>query len=265
MASGNHGGRDLLACEAGADGEAVSERLGDGHDVRRHTRPFVGEKPPGAPHAALHLVEDQHEPGLVTDRAQALQELVARRIDTALALNRLDQDRGRLVADGGAGRREIAQVDLIEGIDGRLEPLEVLGLTAGGDGGERAPVEGVAEGDHAVALGRALARLVDARELERALHCLGAGIAEEHAVGEARGGELLGKAGLRRDLVEVGDVPELLGLGLQRRHHMRMRMAEAGHADAAAEVQVTLAVGRVEVRPFAPLESEVEAPIVGHQ
>jgi hypothetical protein len=140
----------------------------------------------------------------------------------------------------------------------------VLGLAAGGDGRQRAPVEGVAEGDGAVALGRAAAGLVDARELERGLHRLGAGIAEEHAVGEARGGKPLGKACLRRYLVEVRDVPEPLALGFQRGDRVRMRMAEAGHADAAAEIQIALAVCGEEVRPLAPLEGEVEAAIIGH-
>ena len=154
---------------------------------------------------------------------------------------------------------------MVEGIDGRLEALEVLGLPARRDGGQRPPVEGVAEGDHAVALGRASARLVDARELERAFHGLGAGIAEEHAVGKGCVGETLGKARLRRNLVEVRDVPELPALGLERGNDVRMRVAEAGHADAAAEIQIALAVGRVEVRPLAPLEGKPDAGIVGHQ
>ena len=186
-------------------------------------------------------------------------------MDAALALDRLDQQRRSLVADGGTGRIQVVEIHLIEGIDGRLEAVEVLGLSARRDGRERPPVEGVAERDHAVALGRAAAGLIDARELDRALHRLRAGIAEEHAVCEGRGGEPLGEARLRRDMVEVRDVPELLALGLQRGDHERMRMAQAGHADAAAEVQVARAVGRIEIRPLAPLEGEVEAAIVGHQ
>ena len=186
-------------------------------------------------------------------------------MDAALALDRLDQQRRRLVAHRSAGRVQIVEVHLVEGIDRWLESLEMLGLSARRDGRKRAPVEGVAEGDHAVALGRAAAGLVDARELDRALHRLRAGIAEEHTVGKRGCSKLLRKARLRRDLVEVGDVPELLRLGFQRRDHMRMRVAEAGHADAAAEVQIALAVGRIEVRPLAPLEGQSDAAIVGHQ
>ena len=54
-------------------------------------------------------------------------------------------------------------------------------------------------------------------------------------------------------------MPELPALGLERGDDMRMRVAEAGHADAAAEIQIALAVGRVEVRPLAPLEGKPDA------
>ena len=227
--------------------------------------PLVSEEPAGAAHAALHLVEDQHQARFVGERTQALQELVRRRMDAALALDRLDQQRRGLVAHRGAGRIQVVEVHLVEGIHGRLEALEVLGLRAGRDGRERPPVEGVAESHHAVARRRTAAGLIDACELDRALHRLRAGIAEEHAVREGRGGEPLRKARLRRNVIEVGDVPKLFGLPLQCGDHMRMRVAQAGHADAAAEIQVALAVGRVEVRSLAPLEGEVETAIVGHQ
>ena len=265
MAAGNHRRRQILPREASADGEAVPERLGDRHDVGHHACPLVGEEAPCATHAALHLVEDEHQPCLVGEGAQVLKERVGRRMDAALALDRLDQQRRCLVADGRAGRVEIIEIDLVEGIDHRLEALEVLGLSARRDGRERPPVEGVAEGDHAVAFGRAAAGLIDARELDRALHRLRTGIAEEHTVGEGRGCKPLGEARLRRNMIEVRDVPEFLALGFQRGDHVRMRVAQAGHADAAAEVQVALAVGRIEIRPLAPLEGEVEAAIVGHQ
>ena len=62
-----------------------------------------------------------------------------------------------------------------------------------------------------IALGRPL-RLVVARHLDRAFHRLGAGIAEEHRVGEARRAQPLGEPLALRDAVEVGDVPELARL-----------------------------------------------------
>ena len=76
------------------------------------------------------------------------------------------------------------------------------------------------------------------RRLDRALHRLGAGIGEEDAVGEGRGDKPLAKRALAGNLEDVGDVPELLRLRLQRRHDMRMRVAEHVDRDAAHEVEI---------------------------
>ena len=51
-------------------------------------------------------------------------------MDAALALDRLDQDGRGLGADRSPRGREVVEIDLVEGIDGRLEALEVLGLAA---------------------------------------------------------------------------------------------------------------------------------------
>src|SRR5437870_5977410 len=59
-------------------------------------------------------------------------------------------------------------------------------------------------------------------------------------------------------------MPELLRLLDQRRHQMRMRMAEHGDGDAAAEIEIALAFGGEEVGPLAPLQCEV-VPSIGRQ
>ena len=67
--------------------------------------------------------------------------------------------------------------------------LRVFRLAAGGDGRQRAAVEGALEGQHAIALGMAVDRLALARHLDRRFVRLGAGIGEENEVGEGGVGE----------------------------------------------------------------------------
>ena len=110
--------------------------------------------------------------------------------------------------------------------------------------GQRAAVEGALEGDDAEALGRAVDEVIAARRLDGALHRLGAGIGEEDAVGEGRRDEPLAELPLAGDLEDVGDVPELLGLRLQRRDEVRMGVAEDVDGDAAHEIEVARAVRR---------------------
>ena len=68
-----------------------------------------------------------------------------------------------------------------------------------------------------------------------------------------------------RDAVQVGDVPELLGLLGQRLDQMRMGVAERVDRDAGGEIEVALAVGRDQPGALAPLESEVDARISRQQ
>src|SRR5262249_30245214 len=81
----------------------------------------------------------------------------------------------------------------------RTEAVEMLLLAASRQRGERASVEGTLESDDAVAFRPAARRLVFARHFDRAFHRLGAGIAEEHDVREARRAQTL------REPLALGD------------------------------------------------------------
>ena len=98
--------------------------------------------------------------------------------------------------------------------------------------------------------------VIAARRLDGALDRLGAGIGEEHLVGEGRGDQPLGEAALAGNLVEVGDVPELAGLLGQRGDEMRVAVAERVDGDAAAEIEVALAVVGDQPAALAPLEGQ---------
>ena len=101
--------------------------------------------------------------------------------------------------------------------------------------------------------------VVAPRDLDRAFERLGAGIGEEHLVGETCRDKPLGKPRLGRDLVEIGNVPELAGLLGQRRDKMRMAVAERIDGDAAGEIQIALAVIRHQPGALAPFEGQGRA------
>ncbi len=147
---------------------------------------LIGKEIAGAPDAGLHLVEDQQHAALVAEFAQGPQELRRHHPHAALAHHRLDDDAGGRVADRALGGFEIAGRDLVEAFDDRAEAFEIFLLSAGRERRERAAMEGAFECHKADALGMAVHRMIFARHLDRAFHRLGAGIPEEHHVGEAR-------------------------------------------------------------------------------
>ena len=176
--------------------------------------------------------------------------------DAALALHRLDQDRGGFRGDRLGRSIDVVERHLVEAVDLGPEAFQIFLLAAGGDRRQRAAVEGAFEGDGAIALGMAVHVMVAARRLDRAFQRLGARIGEEDLVGEGVLDEPLGKPALVGDLVEIGDVPELAGLLGQRRDQMRMAVAERIDGDAAGEIEIALAIGLDQPDTLAPLERE---------
>ena len=105
--------------------------------------------------------------------------------------------------DGALGRFEVGERNLVEPVDYRTEAVEIFLLAAGGQGRERASMEGALEGNHTIAFGAAARRLIFARHFDRAFHSLGARIAEEHHVRKARGTQPLGNPLALGDAVEI--------------------------------------------------------------
>ena len=136
-----------------------------------------------------------------------------------------------VLADDGLHGADIAGSDMVEAVDRGAEALEVLGLPAGGDGGERPAVKGAFEGDEAVALRLSLLEMIAARDLHRAFDRLGAGIGEEHIVGEGLLAEPRRQPLLSRDAMQIGHMPQFFGLLGERLDEMRMRVAERRYRD----------------------------------
>ena len=224
----------------------------------------IAQKAAGAADAGLHLVQHQQQAMLVAERAQADEKRARDDAHAAFALNGLDQYAGGVRADQRAHRVEIAEGRLIEAVDRRAEAVEIFGIAAGGDGRQRAAVEGALECDQPIALGAPARRMIFARRLDRAFDRLGARIGEEGEIGEGRLRQPFGEPLGGGDAEQIGDVPRRRGGGVQGSDEMRMRMAERIDRDAGAEVEIAFAIGRDEPSALAALEGEV-GPRIGRK
>jgi len=88
----------------------------------------------------------------------------------------------------------------------------------------------------------ALGKVVAPRRLDGAFQRFGTRIGEKHLVGEGRLREPAAEAFLARNLIEVRQVPDLVGLILQRGHQMRMRMPQRIDRDTGCEIEISLAI-----------------------
>ncbi len=174
----------------------------------------------------------------------------------ALALDGLEQDRGRLRADvlgkrlGGCEDRAGHE---------RLECFPLRRLAGHRERAERAPVERAVERDELAAPGHL------ARPLERGFDRLRARVAEERLRAAEDVGELQRQLLHRLGGVEIRDVPQPVELRVRRREWRRVAVAEADDGDAGEQVEIALAVGVDEPRAFAVGERDVEARVGGEE
>ena len=78
---------------------SISDRFCHCEDIRLHTEALPCEHAAGPSHTALHLVADHEDIIFITDTADAFHKLPGRQIDTALALERLQDDSAGFIAD----------------------------------------------------------------------------------------------------------------------------------------------------------------------
>lgn len=98
--------------------------------------------------------------------------------------------------------------------------------------------------------------MITARGLDRAFQRFRAGIGEEDLVCECRFRQALCKLFLARHFIKVRDVPDLLGLGLDRFHEVRMGMAQRVDRDAGCKIQISFAAFREQPDALASLEAQ---------
>src|ERR1700677_3292024 len=243
--------------EASRHRKARADTLRGGENIGINAAVLIGKEAPGAADAGLHFVEDQEEAMPIADLAQTAQERGRDNAHPALALDRLDHDHARLRPDRRLDRLEVGQRNLVEAVDLGAEAVEIFGLAPGGDHGERPAMERAFESEGAVALGVAVNRMAPARHLDRRLVGLGAGIGEENEVGEGRIDEAPGKALPLGILVQVRNMPEFRALSRQRFDEVRMGVADRGHGDARAKIEIALPGRRNEPAALASLESDL--------
>src|SRR5208283_2111201 len=78
--------RELLPCQKRAHWQSRRHRLGDADYVGHYAEVLKGKELPGAPHAALNLVEDESGLVLIGHLATGAQEFRGRLLNSALTL-----------------------------------------------------------------------------------------------------------------------------------------------------------------------------------
>ena len=183
---------------AATDGRAIitpgrdpaGQGLGAGQDVGHDAFVLVREPFAGTAHAGLDLVEDQEHAAPVAQPPQPREIAGRRDVDPPLALDRLDQNRGRLVVEHRGDRLEVVVRNIDEAGNHRLEPDVVLGLGGGRQCGVGPAVEPSLHRDD---LEAPLLVTEGPGQLDGGLVGLGPAVAEEALAAERPLGQGLGE------------------------------------------------------------------------
>jgi hypothetical protein len=247
---------DLGASDHAGKRQAGGDRL---RDVTRSGSTPSARCPTSARacEAGLHLVDDEDDPVLVADRAHAADELRRRDDETALALNRLEHDRGdvlgrdlrherplqRLQRFGGARPavlvRERHTVDLRrERPEARLVRVRLRGEA---EREQRPAVEAALEGDD-----RRAGRCTMRANLIAVLDRLGARV-EERRLGGLRTARARTASRRARCRPRTGTIVKSVcekreSCSCAAATDLRVRVADVQAADAAGEVDERVAV-----------------------
>ena len=170
---------------------------------------LLRQEPSGPAIAGLDLVEKEECATLVADSSCAFDELGRGYDDSAFGLHRLEDYRCGLVRDGAIESGDVVEVDEADALDQRRHALVVLRLPGERQGAHGSAVKAVACGYEPGPARLPAVVMVAARQLDHALHRLGARVAEEHLVGEGVLHQSSRQPLAIGNLVEVGNVPQL--------------------------------------------------------
>src|SRR5579871_1856387 len=237
------GGGRLLIRHDHAQRNAACERFGRDHNVRQNYRfrPLVSEPRAGPADTALGFIGDQQGVVLISELPRAGCELVSQRINSAFALNHLQNDARSAAANGRFQRGHIVHGHDVHARQQRLEIGTVLWLAGHRERAERAPVEGVIQGYDFVLI-RVQQMAVSARHLEAALHGFGSGIGEKSAFETADACQPLRQPTLKRMVIKIRRMDEEPGLLANGFDNARMGMPQCVDPDAGDEIEVTPAL-----------------------
>ena len=125
----------------------TSKSLGTCHNIRLYTVCLPCKIITGSSHTTLDFIEDQHNILLITNLAQTFQKFLLCRIDTALTLNNLSNDRTGLICDLSLYAFQIIEICKLHTAHQRLEGLSVMSSSCYGKSSDTSSMEGMVHGN----------------------------------------------------------------------------------------------------------------------
>ena len=141
------GAAHLLSHDKCAHRHTTAKGLGRGHYIRPDPIPLPGKHMPRPAHTALNLVQYHQNVPLVAKGSDLFHKVFRRRIDTALTLHGLKQNRTGLIRHLRHHTVKVIQIGKPDIADHGLKGFPVMGISRNRKSSHGTPVERMVHGD----------------------------------------------------------------------------------------------------------------------
>ena len=191
------------------------------------SKPFTGSA-----HTGLYLITDHQSSCIITDVADARQEIIGRNNDTGLTLDRFKDNRGGLLCHKFFQCLNIPVGTELAGNTKRLKRLADCRLVGTGKRTHGSSVEVMLKGDELVAAG-----CTDGKFHCRII-CLGTGVSEKDLSKTGSLREFFSKLCLTRHIVEIRAVDQRLRLFADSSGYRRMTVPGTAHRNTCDQIKI---------------------------
>ena len=263
MVPGAQGMLHLFSQQGSAQGQTATQTLGGGDNIRLHAVVHIGVELSGAAVAGLNFIDHQQYILLLAKLSGGLDEVGVQGYHAPFALDALQKKPrhfvlGESLLQGG----NVVGGGMDEAWGKGLEQFVIVGLAGGGQGGDGPTMEAVFQGHNGVVFRPLLVAGILPCGFDGAFVGLCAGVGEEDLFHPGFLAQLLGQQNTGLGVVEIGGVLQHAQLRRHRLLPLLVGDTEGGDADAAAHVDVALAIFIINQGTFSPHQGNGE-PGVG--
>src|SRR5579863_1335907 len=241
LPGGNRRGEFLFRQER-TQRQTGGDRLGDGDDVRDHTKGLECEDGAGASQAALDFVENKSGAMMVSQPTAFLQKFYRALVYPAFAEDRLEHDGAGIVIDGSPQSFSIVASDEGHFVQQGFKTFAVLVLSGERHGAKGAAVIRALQGHQAALRLAACAMSCQPRQLNGAFDRFGPAIGEESALQSREAAQPLCEQSLIFVVIKIREVNGVGRLLADSLKDSGVGVAQSVHTQTGNEIQVAFAV-----------------------
>ena len=235
--------------------DSAAKRLGTGHDIRLHAVLLPGEHTSGAAHSTLDLIQDQQDILLIAQRPDAFEKFRIRRINSALPLNRLQNDRTGLFRNLRFYALQVVEIRKPDSSDQRTERILIMGISCHRKRAHTPSMERVVHGNDLMVTVSVPQVGIFSRRFQRPFDGFRSAVCKEYLIHPAGFHHFFCCICHRLVVVQIGGVDQPVDLIFQGLIVRFISISQSKHCDSRREIQIFLSLHIIQPDSFSVVQN----------